>query len=191
VPVGNCKTRKLDAGRTCECDSRCVVHGDRVELGDRGGPPSGLDCDLRWVGKADIRSSISRATIRWNVNKSYPAPGAVLLDAWCVQTSGLSAQDSRQIGGGGIRIDPRTRNSRFCVAALGHAYGPTPERGRFSVRKMGERAGKTSVSRRKHGADRSGIRDPAIQNNLRTFGRPDRPAWSITLLSNDRGAAFI
>src|SRR5262249_22637477 len=66
------------------------------------------------TGEADIRSDLS---IGGGVYKST--------DGGQIWTS-LGLQETRQIGR--ILVDPKDANTLF-VAALGHAYGPTPDRG--------------------------------------------------------------
>ncbi len=84
--------------------------------------PSNPDVVYVGKGEADMRSDISFGDGVWKST-----------DAGATWTS-VGLRDSRQIGR--ILVDPHDANIVY-VAALGHAYGPNPERGVFRSRDGG------------------------------------------------------
>jgi photosystem II stability/assembly factor-like uncharacterized protein len=111
--VGGGVWKTIDAGRTWApvFDSQPVG-----SIGAIGVAPSRPDTVYVGTGEADMRSQISYGN---GVYKSTDAG-----KTW----THLGLDDTRQIGR--IAVDPKNPDIVF-VAALGHAYGPNPERGVF------------------------------------------------------------
>lgn len=126
-------------------------------------------------GEADMRSSISYGD---GMYKSSDAG-----KTW----THIGLTDSRQIGR--ILIDPHNPNRVF-VAALGHAYGPNPERGVYRSEDGGQ-----NWKRILFRDENTGAIDLAFEpDNPRTIyaalWQTRRPPWSVYPPSNGPGSGF-
>ena len=104
------------------------------------------------TGEADMRSQISYGD---GMYKSTDAG-----KTW----THIGLENTRQIGT--HRVDPRNPNIVF-VAALGHVYGPNPDRGMYRSKDGGETWEKVLYKRRKHRRDRRRHRPDEFAERLR------------------------
>jgi photosystem II stability/assembly factor-like uncharacterized protein len=170
--VGGGVWKTNDAGRTWNpiFDSQPVA-----SIGAIAVAPSNSEIIYVGSGEADMRSSISTG------NGMYKSSDGG--KTW----AHIGLTDSRQIGR--ILIDPKDPN-RLYVAALGHAYGPNPERGVFRSNDAGK-----SWQRILFKDDNTGAIDLAFepgnpQTIYASLWRTRRPPWSIYRPSNGPGSGL-
>jgi len=170
--VGGGVWRTDNAGRTWEP----VFDGQPIaSIGAIAVAPSSPDVLYVGSGEADMRSDISYG------NGMYKSADGGR--TW--QRLGLP--DTRQIGK--ILVDPRDPNLVF-VAALGHAYGPNPERGVFRSRDGG-----TTWSRVLFHDENTGAIDLAFDPRdsrtiLAALWQTRRPPWNVYPPSNGPGSGL-
>jgi photosystem II stability/assembly factor-like uncharacterized protein len=170
--VGGGVWKTNDAGRTWKpiFDSQPIA-----SIGAIAVAPSDSNVIYVGSGEADMRSSISYGDGMYKSTDGGKTWARI----------GLS--DSRQIGR--ILVDPRDPNKIF-VAALGHAYGPNPERGVFRSEDGG-----MSWQKILFHDENTGAIDLAFEpGNSRTIyaalWQTRRPPWSIYAPSNGPGSGL-
>jgi photosystem II stability/assembly factor-like uncharacterized protein len=115
-------------------------------------------------GEADMRSQISYG------NGMYKSTDAG--KTW----AHIGLEGTRQIGR--VLVDPKNPNIVF-VAALGHAYGPNPERGVYRSRDSGATWQKVLFKNNNVGAIDLAIDPQNLQVIYATLWNTRRPPWSI------------
>ncbi len=170
--VGGGVWKTTNAGRTWTpvFDSQPVG-----SIGAIGVAPSSPNVVYVGTGEADMRSQISYGN---GVYKSTDAGRT-----W----THLGLDDTRQIGR--VTVDPRNPDVVF-VAALGHAYGPNPERGVFRSRDGGATWQKVLYQNDSVGAVDLAIdpKDPKIV--YASLWNTRRPPWSIYAPSYGPGSGL-
>ncbi|MEP6993475.1 MAG: hypothetical protein ABI968_03060 [Acidobacteriota bacterium] len=170
--VGGGVWRSDNAGRTWEP----VFDGQPIaSIGAIAVAPSDPRVLYAGSGEADMRSDISYGN---GVYKSVDGGST-----W----RRIGLEDSRQIGK--ILIDPKDPDRVF-VAALGHAYGPNPERGVFRSPDGG-----VTWSRVLFRDDNTGAIDLAIDPRdarviLAAMWQTRRPPWNVYPPSNGPGSGL-
>jgi len=170
--VGGGVWRSDNAGRTWEP----IFDGQPIaSIGAIAVAPS--DAQVLYVGsgEADMRSDISYGN---GMYKSVDGGRT-----W--QRLGLS--DSRQIGK--ILVDPRDPNLVF-VAALGHAYGPNPERGVFRSRDGGKTWSRVLFHDENTGAIDLAFDPYDSRTILASLWQTRRPPWNVYPPSNGPGSGL-
>ena len=159
--VGGGVWKSTNAGRTWSpvFDSQPIG-----SIGAIGIAPSNPDVVYVGTGEADVRSQISYGN---GVYKSTDAGRT-----W----AHLGLDDTRQIGR--VAVDPKNPDIAF-VAALGHVYGPNPDRGVFRTRDGGRSWQKVLFKNDNVGAIDVVI-DPANPRVVyASLWNTRRPPWSI------------
>ena len=161
-----------DAGRTWKpiFDSQPIA-----SIGAIAVAPSDANVIYTGSGEADMRSSISVG------NGMYKSTDAG--KTW--KQIGLS--DSRQIAR--ILVDPRDANRVF-VAALGHSYGPNPERGVFRSKDGGTHWQKVLFHDENTGAIDLAFEPGNPKTIYAALWQTRRPPWSIYPPSNGPGSGL-
>ena len=170
--VGGGVWRSDNAGRTWEP----IFDGQPIaSIGAIAVAPS--DAQVLYVGsgEADMRSDISYGN---GMYKSVDGGRT-----W--QRLGLS--DSRQIGK--ILVDPKDPNLVF-VAALGHAYGPNPERGVFRSRDGGKTWSRVLFHDENTGAIDLAFDPYDSRTILAALWQTRRPPWNVYPPSNGPGSGL-
>ncbi len=171
--VGGGVWRSDNAGRTWEP----MFDGQPIaSIGAIAVAPS--DSQVLYVGsgEADMRSDISYGN---GMYKSVDGGRT-----W--ERVGLS--DSRQIGR--ILIDPKDPNLVF-VAALGHAYGPNPERGVFRSRDGGRTWSRVLFRGENTGAIDLALDPHDSRTILAALWQTRRPPWNVYPPSNGPGSGLF
>jgi photosystem II stability/assembly factor-like uncharacterized protein len=127
------------------------------------------------TGEADMRSDIAHGA---GMYKSVDAG-----KHW----SFLGLSDTRQIGR--ILVDPRNPELLF-VAALGHAYGPNPERGVFRSRDGGAHWSKVLFENPDTGAIDLAFKPGAPDTIYAALWQTRRPPWSVYPPSSGPGSGL-
>jgi photosystem II stability/assembly factor-like uncharacterized protein len=168
--VGGGVWKTNDAGRTWIpiFDSQPVA-----SIGAIAVAPSDPNVIYVGSGEADMRSSISTG------NGMYKS-----VDAGKTWTR-IGLQDSRHIGR--ILVDPRDANRVF-VAALGHAYGPNPERGVFRSMDGGKSWLRVLFKDENTGAIDLAFEPGNTHSIYAALWQTRRPPWSIYASSNGPGS---
>ncbi len=170
--VGGGVWKTANAGRTWEP----VFDGDPMaSIGAIAVAPSNPDVIYVGTGEADMRSDISYG------NGMYKSA-----DAGRTWTH-IGLEETRQIGR--ILVDPRNPDTVF-VAALGHAYGPNPERGVYRSRDGGKTWQKVLFKDNDTGAIdlASDPRNP--QTIYAALWQTRRPPWNVYPPSNGPGSGL-
>src|SRR5262249_23740599 len=128
------------------------------------------------TGETDVRSQISYG------NGMYKST-----DAGKTWTQ-IGLEDTRQVGR--ILVDPKNPDVVF-VAALGHVYGPNPDRGVYRSRDGGASGKKVFFKKAGAGAAVPAS-DPKISQSFSAvLGNPGPPPWSIYPPSYGPGAGMF
>ncbi len=170
--VGGGVWRSDNAGRTWEP----IFDGQPVaSIGAIAVAPS--DAQVLYVGsgEADMRSDISYG------NGMYKS-----VDGGRTWQS-LGLPDTRQIGR--ILVDPKDSNLVF-VAALGHAYGPNPERGVFRSRDGGKTWSRVLFRDENIGAIDLAFDPYDSRTILAALWQTRRPPWNVYPPSNGPGSGL-
>src|SRR5712671_1495345 len=170
--VGGGVWKTNDAGRTWNpiFDSQPVA-----SIGAIAVAPSNSEIIYVGSGEADMRSSISTG------NGMYKSGDGG--KTW----AHIGLTDSRQIGR--ILIDPKDPNKLY-VAALGHAYGPNPERGVFRSNDAGKNWQRILFKDENTGAIDLAFEPGDPQTIYASLWRTRRPPWSIYPPSNGPGSGL-
>jgi photosystem II stability/assembly factor-like uncharacterized protein len=170
--VGGGVWKTNDAGRTWNpiFDSQPVA-----SIGAIAVAPSNSEIIYVGSGEADMRSSISTG------NGMYKSSDGG--KTW----AHIGLTDSRQIGR--ILIDPKDPNKLY-VAALGHAYGPNPERGVFRSNDAGKNWQRILFKDENTGAIDLAFEPGNPQTIYASLWRTRRPPWSIYPPSNGSGSGL-
>jgi photosystem II stability/assembly factor-like uncharacterized protein len=170
--VGGGVWKTNDAGRTWNpiFDSQPVA-----SIGAIAVAPSNSEIIYVGSGEADMRSSISTG------NGMYKSSDGG--KTW----TNIGLTDSRQIGR--ILIDPKDPNKLY-VAALGHAYGPNPERGVFRSNDAGKNWQRILFKDENTGAIDLAFEPGDPQTIYASLWRTRRPPWSIYPPSNGPGSGL-
>ncbi len=170
--VGGGVWKTNDAGRTWKpiFDSQPVA-----SIGAIAVAPSNSEIIYVGSGEADMRSSISTG------NGMYKSGDAG--KTW----AHIGLADSRQIGR--ILVDPKDPNKLY-VAALGHAYGPNPERGVFRSNDAGKNWQRILFKDENTGAIDLAFEPGDPQTIYASLWRTRRPPWSIYPPSNGPGSGL-
>lgn len=170
--VGGGVWKTNDAGRTWKpiFDSQPVA-----SIGAIAVAPSDANVIYVGSGEADMRSSISVG------NGMYKSTDAG--NTW--KQIGLS--ETRQIGR--ILVDPHDANRVF-VAALGHAYGPNPDRGVFRSKDGGMHWQKVLFHDENTGAIDLAFDPGNTKTIYAALWQTRRPPWSIYPPSNGPGSGL-
>lgn len=171
--VGGGLWKSINAGRTWTpvFDSNNVA-----SIGAIGVTPSNTNVIYVGTGEPDMRDSIAFGN---GVYKSADAG-----KTW----KNVGLENTRQIGR--IIVDPRNPNVVF-VAALGHAYGPNPDRGVYRSRDGGATWQKVLFKNTDVGAIDLAF-DPAnSQIVYATLWNVRRPPWFIYAPANGPGAGIF
>jgi photosystem II stability/assembly factor-like uncharacterized protein len=170
--VGGGVWKTNDAGRTWKpiFDSQPIASIGAIAIA-----PSDSNVIYVGSGEADMRSSISYG------NGMYKSTDGG--KTWV--RAGL--RDSRQIGR--ILVDPRDSNKVF-VAALGHAYGPNPERGVFRSKDGGKSWQKILFHDENTGAIDLAFEPENSKTIYAALWQTRRPPWSIYAPSNGPGSGL-
>jgi len=170
--VGGGVWKTNDAGRTWNpiFDSQPVA-----SIGAIAVAPSNSEIIYVGSGEADMRSSISTG------NGMYKSGDGG--KTW----AHIGLTDSRQIGR--ILIDPKDPNKLY-VAALGHAYGPNPERGVFRSNDAGKNWQRILFKDENTGAIDLAFEPGNPQTIYASLWRTRRPPWSIYPPSNGPGSGL-
>ena len=126
-------------------------------------------------GEADMRSDISYG------NGMYKSADGG--KTWAA----IGLADSRQIGK--ILVDPKDPNLVF-VAALGHGYGPNPERGVFRSRDGGKTWKKVLGKDDDTGAIDLAFDPKSSKTILASLWQTRRPPWNVYPASNGPGSGL-
>src|SRR5229473_2028890 len=164
--VGGGVWKTNDAGRTWNpiFDSQPVASIGAIALA-----PSNPEIIYVGSGEADMRSSISTGNGMYKSNDGGKT--------WVL----IGLADSRQIGR--ILIDPKDPNKLY-VAALGHAYGPNPERGVFRSNDGGKNWQRILFKDENTGAIDLAFEPGNPQTIYASLWQTRRPPWSIYPPSN-------
>ncbi len=170
--VGGGVWKTNDAGRTWKpiFDSQPIA-----SIGAIAAAPSDPNVIYVGSGEADIRSSISYG------NGMYKSTDGG--KTW----THIGLEDSRQIGR--ILVDPRDPNRVF-VAALGHAYGPNPERGVFRSKDGGKKWQRVLFRDENTGAIDLAFEPGNAKTTYAALWQTRRPPWSIYPPSNGPGSGL-
>jgi photosystem II stability/assembly factor-like uncharacterized protein len=170
--VGGGVWKTNDAGRSWNpiFDSQPVA-----SIGAIAVAPSNSEIIYVGSGEADMRSSISTG------NGMYKSSDGG--KTW----AHIGLTDSRQIGR--ILIDPNDPNKLY-VAALGHAYGPNPERGVFRSNDAGKNWRRILFKDENIGAIDLAFEPGNPQTIYASLWRTRRPPWSIYPPSNGPGSGL-
>jgi photosystem II stability/assembly factor-like uncharacterized protein len=170
--VGGGVWKTNDAGRTWSpiFDSQPIA-----SIGAIAVAPSDSNVIYVGSGEADMRASISYG------NGMYKSTDGG--KTWMP----VGLNDSRQIGR--ILVDPRDANKVF-VAALGHAYGPNPERGIFRSKDGGKSWQKILFHDENTGAIDLAFEPGNTKTILAALWQTRRPPWSIYPPSNGAGSGL-
>ena len=170
--VGGGVWKTNDAGRTWNpiFDSQPVA-----SIGAIAVAPSNSEIIYVGSGEADMRSSISTG------NGMYKSGDGG--KTW----AHIGLADSRQIGR--ILVDPKDPNKLY-VAALGHAYGPNPERGVFRSNDAGKNWQRILFKDENTGAIDLAFEPGNPQTVYASLWRTRRPPWSIYPPSNGSGSGL-
>src|SRR6267154_5720843 len=170
--VGGGVWKTNDAGRTWNpiFDSQPVASIGAIALA-----PSNPEIIYVGSGEADMRSSISTG------NGMYKSRDGG--KTW----AHIGLTDSRQIGR--ILIDPKDPNKIY-VAALGHAYGPNPERGVFRSVDGGKNWQRILYKDENTGASDLAFEPGNPQTIYASLWQTRRPPWSIYPPSNGPGSGL-
>ena len=170
--VGGGVWKTKDAGRTWNpiFDSQPVA-----SIGSIAVAPSNPEIIYVGSGEADMRSSISTG------NGMYKSTDGG--KTW----AHIGLADSRHIGR--ILIDPKDANRVF-VAALGHAYGPNPERGVFRSNDGGKNWRRILFKDENAGAIDLAFEPGNPQTIYASLWQTRRPPWSIYPPSNGPGSGL-
>src|SRR5882724_12395605 len=170
--VGGGVWKTNDAGRTWNpiFDSQPVA-----SIGAIAVAPSNPEIIYVGSGEADMRSSISIG------NGMYKSTDGG--KTW----ARIGLADSRQIGR--ILVDPQNSNRVF-VAALGHAYGPNPERGVFRSNDGGRNWQRILFKDENTGAIDLAFEPGNPQTIYASLWQTRRPPWSIYPPSNGPGSGL-
>src|SRR5216683_54761 len=170
--VGGGVWKTNDAGRTWNpiFDSQPVASIGAIALA-----PSNPEIIYVGSGEADMRSSISTGNGMYKSNDGGKT--------WVL----IGLADSRQIGR--ILIDPKDPNKLY-VAALGHAYGPNPERGVFRSNDGGKNWQRILFKDENTGAIDLAFEPGNPQTIYASLWRTRRPPWSIYPPSNGPGSGL-
>ena len=170
--VGGGLWKTTDAGATWQpiFDSEPISSIGAVAVA-----PSNPDILYVGSGEADMRSQINYG------NGMYKSTDAG--KTW----TRIGLEDSRQIGK--VLVDPRDPNIVY-VAALGHAYGPNPERGVYKSTDGGQ-----TWQAVLHKDDNTGAIDLAFdpqdpQTIYASLWQTRRPPWNVYPASNGPGSAL-
>ena len=170
--VGGGVWRSDNAGRTWEP----IFDGQPIaSIGAIAVAPSNPDVLYVGSGEADMRSDISYG------NGMYKSTDGGR--TW--QRLGLP--DTRQIGK--ILVDPKDPNLVF-VAALGHAYGPNPERGVFRSRDGGKTWSRVLFHDENTGAIDLAFDPRDSRTILAALWQTRRPPWNVYPPSNGPGSGL-
>ncbi len=170
--VGGGVWRTDNAGRTWEP----VFDGQPIaSIGAISVAPSDPQVLYVGSGEADMRSDISYGN---GMYKSVDGGRT-----W--QRLGLS--DTRQIGR--VLVDPSDPNVVF-VAALGHAYGPNPERGVFRSRDGGKTWSRVLFKDENTGAIDLAFDPRDSRTILAALWQTRRPPWNVYPPSNGPGSGL-
>ncbi len=164
--------RTNDAGRTWHpiFDSQSVA-----SIGAIAVAPSNPRIIYVGTGEADMRSSISYG------NGMYKSTDAG--ENW----THIGLEDSRQIAR--ILVDPRDPEKVF-VAALGHAYGPNPERGVFYSKDGGKKWKRVLFHDENTGAIDLAFEPGNPKTIYAALLQTRRPPWSIYAPSKGPGSGL-
>lgn len=170
--VGGGVWKTNDAGRTWKpiFDSQPIA-----SIGAIAVAPSDGNIVYVGSGEADMRSDIGYG------NGMYKSSDAG--KTW----EHIGLRDSRQISR--ILVDPRDANVVF-AAALGHAYGPNPERGVFRSRDSGKTWQRVLFRDENTGAADLAIDPTNPQTIFAAFWQTRRPPWNIYPPSNGPGSGL-
>ncbi len=170
--VGGGVWKTNDAGRTWNpiFDSQPVASIGAIALA-----PSNPEIIYVGSGEADMRSSISTGNGMYKSNDGGKT--------WVL----IGLADSRQIGR--ILIDPKDPNKLY-VAALGHAYGPNPERGVFRSNDGGKNWQRILFKDENTGAIDLAFEPGNPQTIYASLWQTRRPPWSIYPPSNGPGTGL-
>ena len=170
--VGGGVWKTNDAGRTWSpiFDSQSIA-----SIGAIAVAPSEPNILYVGSGEADMRSSISYGN---GVYKS--------IDGGKTWTH-IGLEDSRQIGR--ILVDPHDPNRVF-VAALGHAYGPNPERGVYRSEDGGKTWKRILFHDENTGAIDLAFEPADVRTIFAALWQTRRPPWSIYAPSNGPGSGL-
>ena len=170
--VGGGVWKTNDAGRTWKpiFDSQAVG-----SIGAIAVAPSDSNVIYVGSGEADMRASISRGN---GMYKSMDG-GKTWLH--------IGLEDSRQIGR--IIVDPRDANKVY-AAALGHAYGPNPERGVFRSKDGGKSWQKILFHDENTGAIDVAFEPGNPKVMYASLWQTRRPPWSIYAPSYGPGSGL-
>src|SRR6266852_1600443 len=170
--VGGGVWKTNDAGRTWNpiFDSQPVASIGAIALA-----PSNPEIIYVGSGEADMRSSISTGNGMYKSNDGGKT--------WVL----IGLADSRQIGR--ILIDPKDPNKLY-VAALGHAYGPNPERGVFRSNDGGKNWQRILFRDENTGAIDLAFEPGNPQTIYASLWQTRRPPWSIYPPSNGPGSGL-
>jgi photosystem II stability/assembly factor-like uncharacterized protein len=170
--VGGGVWKTIDAGRVWNpiFDQEPIA-----SIGAIAVAPSNPNIIYVGTGEADMRSDISYGN---GMYKSTDA-GATWLH--------IGLRDSRQIGR--ILIDPRNPDVVF-VAALGHAYGPNPERGVFRSTDGGSTWKRVLHKDNDTGATDLGFDLHHPQTIYAALWQTRRPPWNVYPPSNGPGSGL-
>ena len=159
--VGGGVWKSIDDGRTWMpvFDSQPIA-----SIGAIGVAPSNPNIVYVGSGEADMRSQISYGN---GMYKSTDA-GAT----W----RHIGLENARQIGR--VIVDPRDPNVAF-VAAIGHAYGPSPDRGVFRTRDGGTTWQKVLFKNNDTGAIDLAFDPTTSQTVYASLWNVRRPPWSV------------
>jgi photosystem II stability/assembly factor-like uncharacterized protein len=170
--VGGGVWKTNDAGRTWSpiFDSQSIA-----SIGAIAVAPSEPNILYVGSGEADMRSSISYGN---GVYKS--------IDGGKTWTH-IGLEDSRQIGR--ILVDPHD-SKRVFVAALGHAYGPNPERGVYRSEDGGKTWKRILFHDENTGAIDLAFEPGDVRTIFAALWQTRRPPWSIYAPSNGPGSGL-
>ncbi|HET8922159.1 MAG TPA: hypothetical protein VFN26_04095 [Candidatus Acidoferrum sp.] len=170
--VGGGVWKTDDAGRTWKpiFDSQAIA-----SIGAIAVAPSDSNVIYVGSGEADMRSSISYGD---GMYKSVDAG-----KTW----ARIGLGDSRQIGR--ILVDPRDANRVF-VVALGHSYGPNPERGVFRSKDGGKSWQKILYHDENTGAIDLAFEPGNPKTIFAALWQTRRPPWSVYPPSNGPGSGL-
>jgi len=146
-----------------------------ASIGAIGVAPSKPDVVYVGTGEADVRDSIAFG------NGMYKSTDAG--KTW----AHIGLDDTRQIGR--VIVDPKNPKIVF-VAALGHAYGPSPERGVYRSRDGGATWQKVLFKNDNVGAIDLAFDPVTSQTVYATLWNVRRPPWFIYAPANGPGAGI-
>ena len=170
--VGGGVWRSDNAGRTWEP----IFDGQPIaSIGAIAIAPSDTQVLYVGSGEADMRSDISYGN---GMYKSVDGGRT-----W----RRIGLEDSRQIGR--ILVDPKDPNLVF-VAALGHAYGPNPERGVFRSRDGGATWSRVLFHDENTGAIDLAFDPRDSRTILAALWQTRRPPWNVYSPSNGPGSGL-